>query len=132
MTVESAYVGIFIDRPPGEVYDYVANPANLPRWAPGLATSVEQIDGRWVAASALGAIVVAFAPRNPYGVLDHDVTLPSGETVTNPMRVVPAAGGCEVMFTVRRQPGTSAADFDRDQQAVAGDLGTLKRLLEGS
>jgi hypothetical protein len=32
--------------------------------------------------------------------LDHDVTLPSGETLSNPMRVVPNGTGSEVVFTL--------------------------------
>lgn len=35
----------------------------------------------------MGRVVFALVPRNAYGVLDHDVTLPLGETVYNPMRV---------------------------------------------
>jgi hypothetical protein len=35
---------------------------------------------------------MAFVPRNEYGVLDHEVTLPSGESVHNPMRVIADEG----------------------------------------
>ena len=38
--------------------------------------------------------------EHDHGVLDHDVTLPSGETVHNPMRVIPDGDGCEVVFTL--------------------------------
>ena len=51
------------------------------------------------------SVIVAFAPSNDFGVLDHDVTLPDGETVRNPMRVISNGDGCDVVFTVRRQPG---------------------------
>ena len=37
--------------------------------------------------------------RTAFGVLDHEVTLPSGVTVLNPLRVVPDGDGCEVVFT---------------------------------
>jgi hypothetical protein len=62
---------------------------------------------------------------------DHDVTLPSGETVHNPMRVVADGRGCEVVFTLRRRPGMSDEDFVRDADAVSADLTTLKGVLEG-
>ena len=78
----------------------------------------------------MGRVVVAFAPRNEFGVLDHDVTLPSGETVYNPMRVTVDGAGCEVVFTVRRRPGVSDEDLERDAAAVSADLSTLKRVLE--
>ena len=63
-------------------------------------------------------------------ILDHEVTLPSGETVYNPMRVIADGDGCEVVFTLRRQPGMTEADFSRDADLVLADLGALKRLLE--
>ncbi len=45
----------------------------------------------------MGRVALAFVPRNDFGVLDHDVTLPSGETVYNPMRVIADGTGCEVV-----------------------------------
>ncbi len=130
MATESRHISVSVDRPAAAVYDYASQPANLPQWAPGLASTVEQIDGRWVAHSPMGRVAFAFAPRNEFGVLDHDVMLPSGDVVHNPMRVIGDGDRCEVVFTVRRRPGMTDADFAADAAAVAVDLGTLKRLLE--
>ena len=38
----------------------------------------------------MGAVTVEFSPTNELGVLDHVVTMPSGEPVFNPLQVVPA------------------------------------------
>lgn len=130
VTSSSGHIGERIDRSVAEVYEYTSDPANLPMWAPGLGTSVELVNGQWVAESPMGRVVLAFAPRNAYGVLDHNVTLPSGETVYNPMRVIADGPGCEVVFTLRRRPEMGDADFARDADAVSADLATLKRILE--
>lgn len=130
MTSESKHLSERINRPAAEVYDYASNPANLPEWAPGLGSSVEHVDGRWLVDSPMGRVSVAFVPRNEYGVLDHDVTMPSGEIVYNPMRVTKDGNGSEMVFTLRRLPGTSDEDFERDAKAVAADLARLKRVLE--
>jgi hypothetical protein len=127
---ESRHISKPIRRSAAEVYDYAADPANLADWAPGLGSSVEHVDGQWFVDSSMGRLVVAFAERNDFGVLDHDVTFPSGETFYNPMRVIADGDGCEVVFTLRRQPGVSDEDFERDAAAVLADLGTLKQLLE--
>ncbi|NED07168.1 SRPBCC family protein, partial [Streptomyces sp. SID6648] len=80
-----------------------------------LGATVERIGGEWIAdSSPLGRVKVAFVPRNDLGVLDHDVTLPSGEIVHNPVRVIADGTASEVVFTLRRQPGTADADFERD------------------
>ncbi|WP_239088377.1 hypothetical protein [Planosporangium mesophilum] len=70
--------------------------------------------------------------RNKYGVLDHDVTMPSGEVVYNPMRVVPDGDGCEVVFTLRRLTDMSHGEFARDAGLVQADLQRLKRVLEAA
>jgi hypothetical protein len=130
MPSESRHISARVDRPVGEVYDYASDPANVPAWAPGLATSVQEVDGRWVAESGMGRITIDFTGRNDYGVLDHQVTLPSGETVYNPMRVIADGAGSEVVFTLRRAPGVSDEEFERDTGLVQADLNTLKKVLE--
>jgi hypothetical protein len=126
----SCHVGVYIARRPEQVREYVADPVHLPVWAAGLAESMERVDGRWYADSPMGRVAVTFAAPNPWGVLDHDVELPSGEVVTNPMRVVPNGPGADLVFTVQRRPGVGDAEFAADVEAVAADLRTLKRVLE--
>lgn len=129
----SRHLSIEIDRPADAVYAFAADPANLPRWAAGLAGNEVLHDGaRWHTESALGRVTFTFAPRNDFGVLDHDVTLPTGDTVHNPMRVIRWHGGCEVVFTLRRRPGMTDQEYADDTAAVEADLLALKALMEAS
>jgi hypothetical protein len=128
---ESRHLSRRIERPADEVYEYAVDPANLPEWAPGLGSAVEQVDGRWYVESPMGRVRLEFAERNPYGVLDHEVTLPSGEVFFNPMRVIPDGDACDAVFTLRRQAGMSDEEFERDSRAVAGDLARLGEIVEG-
>jgi hypothetical protein len=74
---------------------------------------------------------VRLVARNDLGVLDHDVTLPGGEVVHNPMRVVPNGSGSEVSFTLFRRPGVTDEALAADAATIERDLATLKRLVEG-
>ena len=132
MTSTSRHISEEIDRRADEVYEYVSDPTNIPQWASGLGHAVEEVNGEWFLDSDMGRIRVAFVERNDLGVLDHDVMLPSGQTFTNPMRVLADGDRCEVVFTVRRFPGVSDEDFARDADAVARDLARLKQVLEGA
>ena len=131
MVFESRQVSEWIDRPVPEVYDFVADPAHLPEWAAGLGSGLEKDGDHWFVSSPEGRIGVAFVPRNEYGVLDHYVTFPSGDTFYNPLRVTAGGKGCEIVFSVRRLEGMTDSEFDRDASAVAADLTRLKGLLEG-
>ena len=136
MTSETRFVSTVIARPWREVYAYAADPRHLVAWAAGLAQAevIPSPDqpGTWVADSPMGRVEVEFAPENEFGVLDHVVRLPDGQEVPNPLRVVPLGDGAEVVFHVRRRDGVSADEFADDADAVARDLDTLRRVLEGA
>lgn len=126
----SRHLSVTIRRSPQEVVEFAGNPRNLPRWAAGLASGVRPEGDAWVADSPMGRVLVRFAPRNPFGVLDHAVTLPSGDVVHNPLRVLPNGDGAEVVFTLYRRPGTSEEAFEADAALVQRDLRALQALLE--
>ncbi|RKR92400.1 polyketide cyclase/dehydrase/lipid transport protein [Micromonospora pisi] len=130
MSTNSRHLSVHIDRPVAEVYRFASDPANLPRWAPGLGGSVVREDGHWYVETPEGRVRVKFAPDNEYGVLDHEVLTPSGETVYVPLRAIMDGEGSEVIFTLRRSPGMTDAEFERDAGLVGGDLALLKRVLE--
>ncbi|WP_433360924.1 SRPBCC family protein [Actinoplanes sp. CA-142083] len=130
MPSDSRQVAERIDRPAADVYAYAVNPAHIADWAPGLGDRVEHIDGDWFVETGMGRVRVVFAPANAFGVLDHEVFLPTGQRFYNPLRVVPHGDGSEIVFTVRRTPGMSDTDLDRDAGAVAADLARLKQILE--
>ena len=115
MATEARHLAVLIERPADEVYAYVRDEGNLPRWAAGLAELMDH---------------VVFAERNPFGVADHDVTMPDGQVVHNPMRVLPDGDGSELVFTVRRRPGMTDEQFEADAAAVRADLETVRDLLE--
>ena len=128
--MRSRHVSQVIRCEPAAVYAYAADPDNLPRWAGGLAQGdIRREGGLLVVDSPMGRVSVRFAEPNPYGVLDHDVTLPTGEVVHNPLRVVAHPEGSEVVFTIRQGRMTDE-EFDRASEAVAADLLRLRDLLE--
>lgn len=128
--MKSRTVSISIAASPRLVYEFVADPANLPQWAPGFVKSIANVDEEWVAQTTLGELTFHFAPLNTLGVLDHGVTLASGEIFMNPMRVVANGDGSEVLFTVFQQEGATAAEFEKDVETVRADLNTLKAVIE--
>lgn len=102
----------------------------LATWAQGLAKADLTRDGDdLIAESPMGRVRVRFVPRNRYRVADHDVVLPSGTTITNPLRVLAHPEGSEVVFTVRQVELTDD-EFERDCSMVGEDLERLRELIE--
>jgi hypothetical protein len=127
----SRTISVAIDRPPGDVYVFAVVPENLPRWASGLGSG-QRVGDAWVSEMELGRVQVRFVDTNELGVLDHYVTLPDGEVVYNPMRVVANGDGSEVSFTLFRLPAMTDEQFAADAATVERDLNTLKALLEST
>lgn len=127
---DSRHLSVRIDRPATDVYAFASNPTNLPQWAPGLGTAVVHERGAWYVETPGGRARVTFAPPNEYGVLDHEVVTPSGEAVFVPLRALADGDGTEVVFTLRRAPGMTDDELERDAALVAADLERLKEVVE--
>lgn len=127
--MRSRHVSTVIGAAADDVSRFVSEPDNLPKWAAGLASSeIVRRGDDLLAESPMGTVTVRFVPRNTFGVVDHDVILPNGDTVHNPLRVLPHPEGAEVVFTLR-QLAMSDDEFDRDARMVEEDLARLKALL---
>lgn len=129
--MESRHLSVVIRRDPAEVAAFARDPQHLPAWAAGLASGALRAEGEaLVVDSPMGEVRVRFTPVNDLGVLDHDVTLPDGSTVHNPLRVAAHPLGAEVVFSLRRLEGVTRDAFEADAAAVAADLERLRALLE--
>ena len=96
MQYVSKHISVPIPLPVDVVYARASDPANPPRWAPGLVTGgIRRLDDERVAESAVGTIRIPFADPTAHGVLDHLVTLADGEAQLKPMRAVPNCDGAE-------------------------------------
>jgi hypothetical protein len=128
-------ITIGVARPVEAVYAYARDPENMADWAAGIGDGLRRApdeDGVWIADTPMGEARVRFSPDNPFGVLDHWVTLPDGTEISVPLRVVANGDGAEITLTLFRLPDMDDAAFERDAAAVTRDLETLKATLERS
>jgi hypothetical protein len=129
-TVDSRTITVRIERPFDSVYEFLAQPANWNQWAFGLGKNIRRSKDGWIADSDGGTSEVRFTPRNRFGVVDHTVIRPTGRRVYVPMRLIANGSGCELLFTLFREPEMSDAQFASDSGFVQRDLNGLKSLLE--
>ena len=119
-----------IVAPPPDVAAFLGDLARWPSWAPWIRSVSRTGERTWTLETEAGRMQVQLVEPNALGVLDHHVTLDSGRTVFNAMRVIPNGDGSELVMTIFQQPGVSTAEFERDVQAVRDDLARLKRAAE--
>ncbi len=131
MTVHRAeVVHVSTLAPPQDAIAFLADMNNWKTWAPWVR-SVRRSSARdWTLDTDAGPMKVRFVERNSLGVLDHEVTLASGVTVLNAMRVVANGSGSELVMVVLQSPGASTEEFERDVQAVRDDLARITQVAE--
>jgi hypothetical protein len=126
----AAVVHISILAAPKSVVAFLTDMENWKTWAPWVQSVTRLSEGGWSLETRDGAMTVRFVEPNSFGVLDHQVTVASGLTVLNPMRVVPNGTGSELVMVVIQSPEMSPDQFDQDVQAVTDDFARLKLAAE--
>ena len=121
---------ISIEADPQKVFRFLADPANLPRWAVGFAKAVRRNGERWLVTTGAGEIPVRVRADADSGVVDFVMSPTPELEVTASSRVVARGGAAEYVFTQVQPPGMTDEAFARNAAAVAHELTVLKALLE--
>ena len=125
------HLGIKIARPLDQVYSFLMQPANFPKWATGLVGSLHALgDGNWRIETPAGPMKVRFSEVNSLGILDHWLETEDGDTIYVPIRVIANQGASEALLTLFQRSGMADDEFARDAEWVMRDLRGLKELLE--
>ncbi|HEV7759272.1 MAG TPA: SRPBCC family protein [Acidimicrobiales bacterium] len=126
--------GVGIEAPPAAVLAVVADPVNLPRFAPGFARSVQRdsdSDGQgWIVDSARGRLQLRTAVDADRGTVDLHLTAPDGSESTVFLRVLPNGSGAELTFTLLLPGSASDAAVAEQGGVVAEELELLRQLCE--
>lgn len=132
--LKSRTITVSINRPVGDVYAYLAEPANMPSWTTALGPSFQKVGEReWRAErphDPRGPLTIRFSALNDWGVLDYEVSRPGEAPLTVPLRVYANQEGCDLQFTYFQRPEVSDSGLDSEVEWVRTDLLTLKALLE--
>ena len=115
---------------PQHVVDFLADVNNWKTWAPWIRTVARSSAREWTLDTDTGTIQMRFVEANSLGVLDHTVTLASGVSIYNAMRVVPNGSGSELVMLVVQTPPASSEQFEQDVQAVRDDFARIKKVVE--
>lgn len=121
---------ISIEADAERVFRFVADPAQLPRWAVGFAKAVRRDGDRWVVRTSTGDVPVRVRADPTTGVIDFVMSPAPGLEVAASSRVLARGGAAEYVFTQVQPPGMPDEAFARSVAAVGHELAVLKALLE--
>ena len=134
MTISSVHGSISIDVPPQVVLDLVADPTELPRWAPAFARAVRPAGGeRWFVDTGEDEVRVRVRVSRELGTVDFLMAdAPEELGIGAFARVVPNGGGSELIFTRFHSDSTSEIELAEQRAVVAVELQTVRALCESA
>lgn len=119
-----------IARAADDVYRFVADPLNFPRWA-AVSGPMEQIGPLdWKAQTAFGERLVRFTTQNDFGCFDHAVFASGEEPIFIRGWIIPNGAGCTLVLVFPQRPDVTTEQFASALQWIEMDLMTLRSLLE--
>jgi hypothetical protein len=121
---------VSLDAPLDHVFDFLAEPGNLPTWAVGFARSIRPSGDQWVVATGNGEIGLRLMADRRLGTIDFHMTVAPGVMVIAYSRVVAAGHGTEYVFTQLQSPGMPDGAFDAQIDALREELIVLRSVVK--
>jgi hypothetical protein len=124
----SRTVTAVLDAPREQVFDYLSQIVNLPKWASEFARELKYEDGRAKVVNGLGEFYVSIDADRDTGVIDMYVGPTESEFALFPTRVVALpAGGSAFSFTMFQGAEMPDELFESQYQSLLREFENIER-----
>lgn len=120
---------INLDGRTADIFAFLANPENLPRWAVGFCHAIRR-DGetRWIVETGACEIPVRYVTNAECGTIDFHMEPTPGAEFVAYSRLLSNGEGAEYVFTQFQGPGVSDEVFDHQVMALKEELRVLQSI----
>ena len=115
---------ITIAAAPATVFDYVADPRNLPGWAPAFASAVRPDGDRWIVTNDAGVFPILVRASAEHGTVDLVSAADRDRGAVS--RVLRNGDGAENQFTLFFPDGTDEAAVEQQMTTVEQELEAVR------
>jgi hypothetical protein len=129
--VKSHTVTAVLDAPKEDVFAYLSEIDNLPRWATEFARELRYEEGRAKVVNGLGEFYFSIEADAETGVIDMYAGPSDEELMLFPTRVVPLPDGRSVYsFTMFQAPGMPDDLFESQHASLQREFENIRREVE--
>jgi hypothetical protein len=129
MTMRTNTRAVTIPASAEEVFAFLSDPGNLPRWAVGFARGIRRDGDEWIVQTAAGEFPVQYGIDLERGTIDIHTTVAPGVVSSVYSRVTPNGSGAEYVFTHFQEPGMPDDVFEGQRAALEEELALLPILF---
>jgi hypothetical protein len=130
--MRSHTVTAVLPAPKAEVFGYLADIENLPRWATEFARELKLVDGRHKVVNGLGEFFFRIQADEGTGVIDMLAGPSEDELGLFPTRVVELPGNRSAFtFTMFQVPGQSDELFESQYASLLREFENIEREFAG-
>ena len=128
--MRSRTVTTVLDAPREQVFSYLADVENLPRWATEFARELKVENGKYKVVNGLGEFFFHIEADEGTGVIDMLAGPSEEEMALFPTRVVPLAEDASAFtFTMFQGPGLSDELFEAQYASLQREFENIEREL---
>jgi hypothetical protein len=126
--MQARTVTTVLEAPRDEVFGYLSEIENLPRWATEFARELRYEDGHAKVVNGLGEFYFTIEADPDTGVIDMYAGPAPDELALFPTRVVALPGGATAYsFTMFQQPGMPDELFDSQYSSLLKEFDNIRR-----
>jgi hypothetical protein len=129
MTKRSNTRAVTIPASVEEVFAFLGDPGNLPRWAVGFARGIRRDGDEWIVQTAAGEFPIRYRIDAERGTIDIHTTVAPGVVSSAYSRVLENGSGAEFVFTHFQEPGMPDDVFEGQRAALEEELALLPILF---
>ena len=119
---------ITIAASPRDVLRFVADPRNLPRWAPGFAPAVLEREGHWFVSGEHREFEIVVLASDELGTFDLWPAADARRGIRT--RVLANGDGTEYVFTILMEDDIDQAGLTGQIEVIEQELATVRDLME--
>jgi hypothetical protein len=120
---------VTLNAPAGTVFDFLADPENLPKWAVGFAHGIRRSGDEWRVRTAQGEVGIRFVTNRDRRTIDFHIAPVPGIEVVAYSRVLDGPAGSEYVFTQFQTPDMPDTTFDGQVHALREELAVLQGIM---
>jgi hypothetical protein len=126
--MRSETVTTVVDAPQGEVFDYMSDIENLPKWATEFARELKRVGDDYKVVNGLGEFFFAIHADSTTGVIDMYAGPAKDQMALFPTRVVALPGGRSAYsFTMFQAPDMPDELFESQHASLRREFGQIER-----